>query len=608
MEENKSNKKLLDAVLLAVAMIALAALIYTLIVSDRPADAPQPSAANQPQTGGRPDRKHGRIGAPRGAGINHPPGLTPGHSEAGTASISGKVFYGDETSNSAGSSAEVRLMARNADGTPGALIDAVRAARDGAYKFEFYLEKENTFVISASNPMYKSGYFSSAIGLAVKPGDVYTDINIYLSVATLVTIYVFDELDNTPVAGAKVKIAFGMNSFAEGETQTAGEFRFEAPGPGAFGVDVSAPCYAPVRFNRGFAIANEFLGVGLKRAGALAGRVTNPKGNPVAGARITFHGLGDSQTSAATDADGKYLIEGLAPCTGEVLAAAETFGQSISAFVEISEGETTYHDVTLESGAGLFGTVVDADDGKPVRDARLLLNYQHFHTPLNYRAASYADGKFRFNPRLGSGVYYIYIIADGYRPATIENIDFNSANGDRELKIELLRGCSIKGRLVNSAGAPLKNEPVAAIDRFNRSFDATSREDGRFDIAGLYENESYTVEIIPRQRAYIRMEKIPGGMNLGDITVEAFGLITGIVEWDGVPIQGATVLFWTPEDPFTKHAVDTNENGGFSFSACKPGTYSVEISVDGYAPYKADDIKAAESVSTYLGLINLKKK
>ena len=135
------------------------------------------------------------------------------------------------------------------------------------------------------------------------------------------------------------------------------------------------------------------------------------------------------------------------------------------------------------------GRVV-ADDGRPVVNATLMA--QAINGPPSVRPAQVdSEGKFSFDD-LPSAAYIIFAVAPGY-------IDETTSTGDpndwprhligTQLKIKMIKGGVITGKVTNSKGDPIVGVPVHAVALNNPSLSPTDflgTSGGESDDRGIY--------------------------------------------------------------------------------------------------------------------------
>jgi hypothetical protein len=216
-----------------------------------------------------------------------------------------------------------------------------------------------------------------------------------------------------PVAAAAVTLAdLSCRQLAVARTDTAGEYRLAAPGPGSYLVIVSAAGHQPAAGTVIAAGAGARHDVVLRGGSGLAGTVrVEGTGQPVSGAMVTVaDGRGEIAGVTTTGADGSFSLTQLAEGHYALVVAATAY-TPVAAHVAVREGELLRRDVELPSSGRVAGTVLDAGGDRPFPGARLSL-VSESGTEV---AATTADdrGDFTFSD-VPSGRYTL--VASGYRP------------------------------------------------------------------------------------------------------------------------------------------------------------------------------------------------
>lgn len=226
--------------------------------------------------------------------------------------------------------------------------------------------------------------------------------------------------------------------------------------------------------------------VQVVRGGAIVGRVTQPSGSPVAGARVTvfrdrLHCVGQ----AFTRADGTYGIGGI-PCGecavhvvpgAELPVVASALVGRVMARIDVRPAETTKLDVALALGARLDGRVID-DNGRGIEGAlvRAHPSRQQIHLGACYGQApamrttrTDADGHFtilglRDDPR--RPYHLIWAEKEGYAYGRLWSI----APGRTDLTVTLDRLARVTGQVVDgTSGEPVARATVRAFSGEGKS-------------------------------------------------------------------------------------------------------------------------------------------
>ncbi len=250
--------------------------------------------------------------------------------------------------------------------------------------------------------------------------------------------------------------------------------------------------------------------------GAVAGRVVDPAGAPVAGAQVKVgprgghiidlpsgvRGTAPQPVAVITDADGRFTYPGALPPGDQPVSVTARGWPNWSGSVAVKEGETATMEIALETPATIVGRVVDAS-GAAVPGANVVESVEHqggwhfdaFPAP---RAVTDADGGFtlRWVPpglrELNGRV--------GKRPdlgrATVKAEC--AAGRTTEVTLKLDPGATIEGRVQDKDGHPLRGWKVYADpDPYGMTYprQAETREDGGFVLANLDEQYRYNVTV-----------------------------------------------------------------------------------------------------------------
>ena len=160
------------------------------------------------------------------------------------------------------------------------------------------------------------------------------------------------------VAGARVTIVSGGLRRAA-VTDEAGAYEIRDVAPGDIRLIVTHPDYATAEVGANVKRtgradrALELPGVDLQEAGSVEGQVVDARGEPVRGARVAvglapaFLPIGVTPPSTTTsDAQGRFVLEGLSPGTIDLEAYAPDVGRGTASGVKIDSGSAT-RDVTI---------------------------------------------------------------------------------------------------------------------------------------------------------------------------------------------------------------------------------------------------------------------
>ena len=382
-------------------------------------------------------------------------------------------------------------------------------------------------------------------------------------------------LEGKPVAGAMVSAI----PFEEPLVKARREARGEAePAPlatatsgrdGAFTlpVPVTPGKETPflVRFAARGAVPVEQLGVydaaeaedlgeiSLRRAEALAGRVTGPGGRPVAGARVALSAMGrfneeggqmpSVRQETATGPDGAFRFESAAAERNELVVTAAGFAP---ARVPAAKAGALRGAIALVAGTGLTGSV-KGRDGRPAAGA--LVRFEADGLETRWVEAG-DDGAFRLADlpsRRGS------VVADAGEGGFAER-PVNPEAGSAPLALVLAPPTVLEGRTLDVVSL----KPVPRVKLMVTTGEAvriaSSGADGRYVLRGLRPGEATVRADESRHVGWAR-----SGVSLGkgettrlDVLLTRGATLSGrVVDEDGRPVAGAK-LSVSPgqQDPF----------------------------------------------------------
>jgi len=257
-----------------------------------------------------------------------------------------------------------------------------------------------------------------------------------------------------------------------------GRYSLEVPSPGDYRVWVDASggddhtyyvlVAAAERVEHDFALPH----------GRIAGRVFDGEGEPREGVPMTLRVSGLTNTGArdvefenmlegqATDAEGRYAFEGLAPGryvvgAGSTLmnvfvGSAAGYGRLLSEPYDVGlDSDIAGVDFYLEDPCELEGSVVDAR-GEPVNGASIFV-YDGNGQPLDAfsSTSSNSSGRFRYEG-LAEGHYTVAARTQDLSSQASESVRVR-ASGSDEVVLELERGTLLHLTLTDADGTPVRS-------------------------------------------------------------------------------------------------------------------------------------------------------
>ena len=372
----------------------------------------------------------------------------------------------------------------------------------------------------------------------------------------------------------------GAREGPETRTGADGSFRLRLEPGAEIRLCVGAPGYATVTLPE--VQAGERVRVVLPRAASLLVRVRDEEGSPVAGAELHLEGNEDrewvGEVRQETDESGICRLDGLPPgwkLRLTVLHAA--FARVDRMGVSIPEVGTCEVEVVLRPGRRLSGRVLDAETGSPIPGAEVS---DGARLPRIVRTDTAGDFLFAGFPA-EDGEPHLLVRAGGYAPLGV-----GVHPGDERLELSLQRAASIRGRVVDRAGAVVAGARVSA---------GGSMLPGRFESHGLTDEEHPE-----RSRIALSYDYEPPGapgreVDFGDVVLGSGGTVAGrVLATDGTPLVGASVSLlggnfdrtarrpgiaggtWGPQEHRR-----SDDLGRFRFGDLAPGAYRLSVHAPG---------------------------
>ncbi|MCA8925730.1 MAG: carboxypeptidase regulatory-like domain-containing protein, partial [Planctomycetes bacterium] len=223
---------------------------------------------------------------------------------------------------------------------------------------------------------------------------------------------------------------------------------------------------------------------------AIQGRVRGPSGEALATVEVTARGKGTwANSSQQVAPDGSFTLSGLAPGRYDLSAAGGGWvsfeAQSVSVGADGARG------VELELRQGLTVEVDVACAGQPVSGASLNLSAGEEGMfgglgRAGAQASTDASGEGSL-AGVAPGEYRLSVTCEGFAPAEVPV--GVTAQGAARVRVELLAGATLAGRVLNADGTPAADGVLYAT-RTGKSFskdalEATTDAEGAFTLEGL---------------------------------------------------------------------------------------------------------------------------
>ncbi len=416
---------------------------------------------------------------------------------------------------------ELRLL-REAYLRAASTVPRTESARGGGY--EFRRLAAGSYRILAAHPDYIP---SSASLVEVQSGaPAYRNVTLAAALSTSGRVV---DAAGSPVAGARLEAVSDAEGAMEGSRKPDslaarweegrilldgeevlsgpdGGFRLGSLEPAAYDLTarkegwIEARAFAVPAGSRGIVLS-------LEDGAIVAGRVVDPEGKPVAGARVTLdpapdfevHKLFDwrrldlegpetRKREAKTGADGRFEIGGLGEGGFGLVVAAENFPR-LKRDVTIAEHRMDLGDLALEAPRTIAGVVL-GPDGDPVARARVWVprptrrvatanSITLTESEAAVETKTAGDGSFLLEG-LPAGLHEVRASSELHADGDLRGIEA----GARGVTVRLKAGIEIAGKVVDDeTSSPVPGTEVRIGLRGEKT--ALSGSDGSFLIRGL---------------------------------------------------------------------------------------------------------------------------
>lgn len=409
-----------------------------------------------------------------------------------------------------------------------------------------------------------------------------------------------------PAGETRVVVAGGdaveerVVSPAGGEEVDLGDLRLVAPRPG---VDVvlldpegrpleNARVYrsgerlyvtAPGFENRGYRPGETIV---LRRTGAIAGRVVDERGEPVARAAVRTDAPGEW---AETDGRGRFRIDGVLPDELHRVGVEESAGHLRSPLAFARAGDEAIELVSPREAVLSVAVPPDAEEVSILVHLPALLDEDE-RRPCSWRdtASPDEDGRARFTVPAGRLLVEIELPR---RPPLLCEVE-TKAGAVAELDARVLRPSSLGGLVLEDSGRPVPDAEVSAILLSGARFVAKTDEAGRIRTVDDRGMPRGRVRLLVEKEGFAPAVTEPVDLAAGaSVTVRLApgGTISGCVFLAGAPAPDVDVRLLRPLREAHGGWEFTDADGRFTLSDRVPaGPARIEIRAPGRLPVLRD--------------------
>lgn len=498
---------------------------------------------------------------------------------------------------------------------------ATESAEDGSFFFDELVARPYTLVAR-----HQGGAAGPVTARLTESSD---PVILRLRPAAAVEVTVVDAETQQPVTGATVELR--DLDVLTATTGADGVARITGVVPGWYTLVGYGPAYAKqhdwLRVPAGATTQQARLE--LRGGAKVSGRVLDPDGAPIPGARVLYSGASEwsqqadpRHDAAVTDGEGRWSFQALPAGSFRFVARHDTHAPGSSELVTLDgTAEKAGVDIQLDPGAVLTGRVTD-DQGAAVPSARVrvVASGRGFSRPRQTFTGE--DGRFRMEGLPRRSVDAVALAEAG--SSQIAEVDLSKGTGTAEIELVLDLTGTIAGVVESPDGEPIEGAQVTAMPDVRRGGPDFERSafrlrgfpeeltdaGGRFVLRGLEPGE-YQVSASPpgsarrggfgfRRGGRDGVEAVVGDQDVR-IVLEPDGGIEGRVAFaDGKVPEIFTVSAGMGMGGGTPFA---GGDGHFVLDQLAPGDYSVQIRGAGFDPRRLDDVKVEPGAITDIGEI-----
>ncbi|MBI5092435.1 MAG: carboxypeptidase regulatory-like domain-containing protein [Candidatus Hydrogenedentes bacterium] len=366
-----------------------------------------------------------------------------------------------------------------------------------------------------------------------------------------------------PVAQATVYLECGENLTSQ-RTGADGVFRFDGVVPGVSGVFAVAEglAYGGATLNIGIGETVSGLSLRLGDRDAVSGKIVDPKGKPIAGARIAGVALlGDTKVGIplaklekdglqvpVSGADGRFTVTSL-PKGGSVAIKVNHIAYAQEAVGSIGVGDQNVR-IAMNPGVLVRGNVLTRDRSAAVMNATITIkNNQPPYDSLTTQSNSLGTFELRLKP----GVYLCQAATAQFRSPGWEQVLITGEQVEQKVTLRTAGLVPIHGKVFDAvSGGPVVGAHLTLISNGSNAAVARTGPTGEYQLLAVEGENTVRLDSAPGYQApptpALRVTSGQGQT----IEMPDFWLAptpaykVQVIDGKGQPVQGAIVRVLRP--------------------------------------------------------------
>jgi hypothetical protein len=345
-----------------------------------------------------------------------------------------------------------------------------------------------------------------------------------------------------------------------------------------------------------------------EETGALRFLVTL-RGQPASNVQVTVLQAGVGAFGKfKTEADGTQYLHGLPP--GEYSIGIEQEDAiPYSGEITLKSGQTIPIQVDLKVGGKVYGTISDRA-GKPIAETRVFLTDPETALQCGKQILSDKDGHYELKG-IAPGQFGVRFRHLKYKPLDRTGLFFRSSTDEYRIDVTLDLGAWFSGRVLDEANAPIEGADLLASNAESAG-QAKSAADGTFTVTGLTDIPA-NVSASKNGYGTVVLRNLSGNPTDLLLRLPKAGTVLGRVVIDAIPPQTQVTLSRYDEElrrviPVESQFFSLEPGAGFAVHNIAPGTYWVEVTIEGYEAVDRPQIVVASGQITKPVVISMRKK